>query len=189
MALDRLALLRLRDKLTLAEAAELLAEKSGRNVGAIAAAAALLGEAVKRGQLRPVEVHYWNEGDWTFDRAQAAINEQETTVKGTDFEAWRMNLGVTKGQCDQGHDASSGLPQDALATARSWQERARAIADEVDAVDARTTAFRSLRDMADRVAQELRREGVLSNERLPLSRGTVLREALQGGRWKRKRAK
>jgi len=41
------------------------------------------------------------------------------------------------------------------------------------------------RDIAERVARRLRERGI-NGPRGPLSGGTILREALQGGRWKRK---
>ena len=64
--------------------------------------------------------------------------------------------------------------------------QARVIADELDAIDANAKSFSSVKDIADRVAKRLRERGI-EGPRGPLSSGTVLREALQGGRWKRKK--
>ncbi|MDI3515301.1 MAG: hypothetical protein PWP40_2530 [Rhodocyclaceae bacterium] len=66
-----------------------------------------------------------------------------------------------------------------------WRVQARAIADELDAIDANAKSFSSVRDIAERVARRLRERGI-NGPRGPLSGGTILREALQGGRWKRK---
>ena len=66
-----------------------------------------------------------------------------------------------------------------------WKVQARAIADELDAIDANAVCFSSMTDIAGRVAKRLRERGI-NGPRGPLSGGTILREALQGGRWKRK---
>ncbi len=66
-----------------------------------------------------------------------------------------------------------------------WKVQARAIADEIDDADAKAGAHDGLRGIADRVAKRLRERGI-NGPRGPLSGGTILREALQGGRWKRK---
>lgn len=65
-----------------------------------------------------------------------------------------------------------------------WKVGARNIADELDAIDRKVSAHSSLTDMADRVAS-LMRERNICGPRGPLSGKTVLRDALQGGRWKR----
>ena len=70
-------------------------------------------------------------------------------------------------------------------TCDDWKVQARAIADELDAIDANAVCFSSMTDIAGRVAKRLRERGI-EGPRGPLSGGTILREALQGGRWKRK---
>lgn len=84
-------------------------------------------------------------------------------------------VGPAGGNGDTPHDSES-----------PWQERARAIADELDAAAAKCEAYDSVRHMAERVASEMRKRGI-NGLRGPVSGGTVLREALQGGRWNRKR--
>lgn len=71
-------------------------------------------------------------------------------------------------------------------TCDDWRVQARAIADEIDDADAKAGAYDGLRGIADRVAKRLRERGI-EGLRGPLSGGTILREALQGGRWKRKK--
>lgn len=71
-------------------------------------------------------------------------------------------------------------------TCDDWRVQARAIADELDAIDANAKSFSSVTDIAGRVAKRLRERGI-EGPRGPLSGGTVLREALQGGKWKRKK--
>lgn len=63
-----------------------------------------------------------------------------------------------------------------------WQEKARAIADELHLKDAAMGAHDSITNIADRVATEMRARDI-AGERGPLSGGTIKREALQGGRW------
>ena len=70
------------------------------------------------------------------------------------------------------------------AAAAIWQEEARAIADELDARDRKAGAYSSTTDIADRVADEMRKRGV-EGPRGPLMPANILREALQGKRWKR----
>lgn len=70
-------------------------------------------------------------------------------------------------------------------TCDDWRVQAPAIADELDDADAKVGAHDSLTSIADRVAERLRERGI-NGPRGPLSGATILREALQGGRWKRK---
>ena len=67
-----------------------------------------------------------------------------------------------------------------------WKVQARAIADEHDAADKKSGCYDSLTNMADRVAKSMR-EREIYGPRGPLGGKTVLREALQGGKWNRKR--
>lgn len=71
-------------------------------------------------------------------------------------------------------------------TPSDWKAEARTIADEIDATDAKAGAYDSVKGMADRVAQRMSERGI-SGPRGPVSGATVLRDALQGGRWERKR--
>lgn len=71
-------------------------------------------------------------------------------------------------------------------TPKDWQVVARSIADELDAKDAECGAHDSLRGLSDRVAAEMRKRKEYG-PRGPLSPGTILREALQGKKWKRNR--
>lgn len=66
-----------------------------------------------------------------------------------------------------------------------WKDIARKIADSLDEADAKARAHDSVKSIADRVANEMRTMGQVG-PRGPLSGATVLREALQGGKWKRK---
>ena len=70
-------------------------------------------------------------------------------------------------------------------TCDDWRVQARAIADEIDDADAKAGAHDSLKNIADRVAGRLRERGI-NGPRGPLSGATIMREALQAGRWKRK---
>lgn len=106
--------------------------------------------------------------------------------------------------CGEGHQSEAAAPERAPAKAQrtgavrvqeadgalcdapdDWKVQARAIADELDAIDANAVCFSSMTDIAGRVAKRLRERGI-NGPRGPLSGGTILREALQGGRWKRK---
>lgn len=83
------------------------------------------------------------------------------------------------------------LPPERKAESESqigWKASAWAIADELDAKDAAAGAYSSVRDIASRVAGEMRAHGIYG-PRGPLSEGTILREALQGKKWQRKRTK
>lgn len=68
-----------------------------------------------------------------------------------------------------------------------WKSQARAIADELDAADARAGAWSSNSDMAHRVAREAMNRGVVGPHG-QLTGANILREALQGERWVRKRS-
>lgn len=68
----------------------------------------------------------------------------------------------------------------------SWQDHARALADEIDATDEKCDAYDSVTHLADRVAAKLKERGI-KGPRGPVAGKTVMREALQGERWNRKR--
>jgi hypothetical protein len=71
-------------------------------------------------------------------------------------------------------------------TAHNWQNEARSIADEIDRTDAESNAYDSKTHIAERVAERMR-DKKIHGPRGPLSGATILREALQAGKWKRKR--
>ena len=75
------------------------------------------------------------------------------------------------------------LPQSSIS---DWQTTARTIADELHEKDKLAGAHSSITDIADRVAVELRARGIHGTRAAPLAGTTVLREALQGKKWKRK---
>ena len=68
----------------------------------------------------------------------------------------------------------------------AWTAEARRIADELDQRDAAGGAWSSIADIADRVADDFEKRGILG-PRTPLSGGAILRESLGGGKWKRAR--
>lgn len=76
-------------------------------------------------------------------------------------------------------------PAEPASPGRAWQDEARHIANDLDEHDRAADCHDSKEGIAERVAVELRKRGV-SGPRGPLATGTVLREALQGARWKRK---
>lgn len=65
-----------------------------------------------------------------------------------------------------------------------WKEYARVIADELHQKDTKAGAYSSQADIAERVAIVMRDKKQFG-PRGPLSGSTILREALQGGKWKR----
>jgi hypothetical protein len=67
-----------------------------------------------------------------------------------------------------------------------WKDLARTIADEIDAADHKADAYDSLPGIAKRVAKAMRERGI-DGKRGPVSDATILRDALNGGKWKRKR--
>ena len=67
----------------------------------------------------------------------------------------------------------------------SWQEQARAIADELHQRDYACGGHDSLTNLAERIALEMRKRKI-NGPRGPLRGTTILKEALQGGKWKRK---
>lgn len=77
-------------------------------------------------------------------------------------------------------DKSGGNPEGNV-----WEESARLIADELDAQDKKSRCHDSLKGMSERVATEMRNQEIYG-PRGPLSAGTILRQALQGKKWKRR---
>ncbi|KGC58625.1 hypothetical protein [Burkholderia pseudomallei] len=69
-----------------------------------------------------------------------------------------------------------------------WREVARRVADELHLSDVANGAYDSITNLAERVAKILKARGI-NGSRGPLNGSTVLREALQGGRWKRPKPK
>lgn len=105
-------------------------------------------------------------------------------IVATDFlpESWK--------RCIEKHGPQIQPEEESLTPAnqpRSWQEKARAIADEIAAIDANSGAYDSVKNIADRVAEKMRAMGKeYEGPRGPLAGSTILREALQGGLWLRK---
>lgn len=66
-----------------------------------------------------------------------------------------------------------------------WKDSARVIADELAGIDAGCGSHDSISGIASRVAVEMRKRKIYG-PRGPLAEGTILRNALQGGQWKRK---
>lgn len=85
-------------------------------------------------------------------------------------------------QIADGPIKEAGQPDSAV---NEW-DRAREIADEINAADVKACAYTSLTELAERVARVMRERGI-HGKRGPLTGGNLLREALQGGRWIRKR--
>lgn len=67
----------------------------------------------------------------------------------------------------------------------TWQEHARAIAGELHAKDTATGCYDSVKHVSARV-EVVMRERKIFGPRGPVSKSTILREALQGGKWQRK---
>lgn len=72
------------------------------------------------------------------------------------------------------------------ASDQDWKSKVKAIADEFDANDAKVGAWSSIDDMAHRVAREAGERGIVGAHG-QLTAANIRREALQGGRWQRKR--
>ena len=75
---------------------------------------------------------------------------------------------------DEGRDGNGG----------TWQDKAREIADELHRKDLKAGAWSSNRDISERVASEAFKRNIVGPTG-KLTAGNVLREALQGKRWKR----
>jgi hypothetical protein len=145
----------------------------------------------------------------TFDKRYRVLDGQEYRTTGRDYDevdlavcaAWALSIGwdipaelralAACGEARQpAASAALGAQEQTEPSGKSeprdWQEVARAIADELDKKDAIAGAHDSVTNIADRVAAELR-DRKTRGPRGPLSGATILREALQGRKWKRKR--
>lgn len=110
-----------------------------------------------------------------------------------ELDSWLFSKGVTEAgelqtilhtaMPESAHANTHTRPQGN--TASEWQDSARSIADELDSRDAKSGAKDSLVSLGDRVAEKMRERGIFGPQG-PLSGGTVKREALQGGKWKRR---
>lgn len=83
-------------------------------------------------------------------------------------------------------EATAGPEQEQAAKPKDWTEQARAIADEIDAIDAKAGAYDGVKNISGRVAVTMRERGI-RGPRGPIAGSYVMRNALQGGKWKRKR--
>lgn len=100
---------------------------------------------------------------------------EQTTALQDDLETGEL-VDESESDCDC---RDGGTPSD------DWTVTARAIADEEDEKDAKVGAHDFVRNIGDRVAKIMRSRGIYG-PRGPLSGSTITREALQGGKWKRK---
>ena len=112
-------------------------------------------------------------------RIEAALPGEELTKARQRQAATHTTPTVMQERDEQRNSNETESPGD-------WKVQARAIADEHDAADKKSGCYDSLTNMADRVAKSMR-EREIYGPRGPLGGKTVLREALQGGKWSRKR--
>ena len=149
------------------------------------------------------------------DEAKATAARLRAAAGRTTGSEWRENIegvGVAEAEATrieaelrgEGHQSEAAAPERAPAKEQrtvaarvqeadgalcdapeDWKVQARTIADELHAIDHKGGAHDSLTNIADRVAKCMRERGI-NGPRGPLAAGTILREALQGGRWKRK---
>ncbi len=109
--------------------------------------------------------------DWLIDSAN-------------EFEAWHWGWPIDKIPLRlqrSNTTTQSGIKNNA--TTSSWQDKCREIADEFEAID---IGHSSIDDMSKRVAQKALALGIKGSHGGLLSAGYIKRNALQGGRWKRK---
>lgn len=83
-------------------------------------------------------------------------------------------------------DADQGEQEDRAqeSSTGTWHDRVREVADELHRKDINAGAWSSNKDIAERVASEAIKRGIRGPTG-QLTAGNILREALQGGRWKR----
>lgn len=126
-----------------------------------------------------------NETVWVIGPDAPTITLDDLRVSAAELE--RIRVLPTKArpietpESVQGHQ-DAGQQDSARA---DWKAQARAIADEFDAAEAKALLHDSMTNIANRVAARMRELGI-QGKRGPVSGGTVMREALQGGKWKRK---
>lgn len=103
------------------------------------------------------------------------------------------NMRPTKIEGSPNIDEADKLPTTPAITAsvpitssQDWHQAARDIADDLDRSDANGHCHDSIKNISERVSVEMRKRKIYG-PRGPISDTTILREALQGGRWKRKR--
>jgi len=98
------------------------------------------------------------------------IAKQKSLRYNSWIHAWLLSRTANK-------EATSAVP---------WTVSARQIADDLHRKDAKGGVWSSLKDMGDRVAI-IAAEKDIKGAQGPLTGANILREALQGGRWKRPR--
>lgn len=108
-------------------------------------------------------------------RARPARADAEPAQHQVEPEAERPGTTGRQSQIDDQREENASF---------SWRDRVREIADEIHLRDMRAGAWSSNSDIAARVAIEAMQRGV-TGPRGQLTEGNILREALQGGRWKR----
>lgn len=143
--------------------------------------------------------------DYVLDKKESAVAKEidelptvlryieENHLERIEFHLGSSNAGVTSQQDVElpPLDFILETPEPSIGNATGpqspdWITHAHNIADELDAKDASCGAYDSLRGMAARVAKNMR-ERKIHGPRGPLSEGTILRDALQAGKWKRRR--
>jgi hypothetical protein len=104
-----------------------------------------------------------------------------------DFFAWKYGWPVDKVPSQlKKYLQSPETPTTALKAIQGWMSQCQQIADEFEEADIRAKAYSSLTDMAERVEVEAEKRGIRGANGGILSKGYILRNALQGGRWIRK---
>lgn len=118
-------------------------------------------------------------------------------VRVTALNKWLDGAGApyrypTPATASDSHGRAAETGGQALSTASKgknpapvWQSEARRVADEIDRRDRNAGAYSSLTDIAERVATDMRERGI-EGMRGPLTHPNIRREALQGGRWRRR---
>jgi hypothetical protein len=187
--------LRHKQRLTIDEAAYLVQDWT---CGYYDDALSVLIEAASNGSL-PVEAQV--EKDAWSGTVISAIDPATSTVATVDIKSWLATLGskvempVTSSKLMRAAVAASASPSkqgeerpselgEGEYSKDEWVPEARRVASALHRRDTEGGAHDSTTNIADRVAKEFRRRGI-DGPRGPLSGQTILREALQGGRWKR----
>jgi hypothetical protein len=168
---------------TLQAVANELADKSG---GEVSRWLEVIIDAVKDGNLALRNPKDYN--DTLPYKVPANIRQFYEQVSANDVNAW-LAANPKFGDYHLG-DAKPmkrvSKPRAGPSSDAAWMNEARRIADELQEIDVSTGSHTSIRDMAKRVAEKMGRKKFFGPRGAKLSEGTILREALQGGRWVRK---